>query len=338
MDSSFSRSCLVVLSYFLGLASTPVVAAVAEDAPLVAITLAEAEGDPDFAFQGEYVGAIMLRGQERPAGAQVVALGDGKFRTALYLMGLPGDGWDGQTIFPGEGERRENEVVIQGERGGGANITADGMRITTAAGAEIGRLKKVVRASPTLGTAPPDGAKVLFDGGDVDAFESGARMTEDGLLMEGATSRERFGDCQAHLEFLLPYMPKATGQGRGNSGCYLQGRYEVQILDSFGLSGKNNECGGIYELSDPALNMCFPPLVWQTYDIDYTAAKFDDQGKKLSDARITVRHNGVVVQDDVAIERSTRAAPLMEGSDDGPLYLQNHKNPVRFRNIWVLPR
>ena len=127
------------------------------------------------------------------------------------------------------------------------------------------------------------GPIVLFDGTRPTHFIDG-RMTPDGLLMEGATSKQKFRDFTLHLEFRLPFMPTARGQGRANSGVYLQDRYEVQVLDSFGLKGENNECGGIYEIAKPAVNMCYPPLSWQTYDIDFTAAEFND-GKKTADAR-----------------------------------------------------
>ena len=132
-------------------------------------------------------------------------------------------------------------------------------------------------------------------------------------------------------------MPYARGQGRGNSGFYAQGRYEVQILDSFGLSGENNECGGIYTIGKPKVNMCLPPLSWQTYDVDYTAAEFKD-GKKVKNARMTVRHNGVLIHENLDLTHATTAAPMREGPENGPVYLQNHGNPVRFRNIWVVPK
>jgi hypothetical protein len=133
-------------------------------------------------------------------------------------------------------------------------------------------------------------------------------------------------------------MPAAVGQARGNSGCYLQGRYEVQVLDSFGLEGKNNECGGIYTVRAPDVNMCYPPLAWQTYDIDFTAARYDAAGKKTHDALLTVRHNGEVVQKGVRVPQPTRAAPLKESPEPGPVYLQDHGNPVVYRNIWLVEK
>jgi hypothetical protein len=109
----------------------------------------------------------------------------------------------------------------------------------------------------------------------------------------------------------------------------------VQMLDSFGLEGKDNECGGIYTIKAPSVNMCFPPLTWQTYDIDYTAAEFDGS-KKTKNARVTIKHNGVTIHDNVELTHATRAAPLQEGPEPGPVYLQDHGNPVRFRNIWLV--
>jgi hypothetical protein len=152
------------------------------------------------------------------------------------------------------------------------------------------------------------------------------------------TSKQKFGNCQVHLEFRTPFQLTASGQGRGNSGCYLQGRYEVQVLDSFGLEGLDNECGGIYSIARPSVNMCYPPLSWQTYDIDFTAATYDDAGAKLKNARMTVRHNGVVIHNDVECDHATTAAPVAEGAEPGPLYLQDHGNPVRYRNIWIVEK
>jgi hypothetical protein len=199
------------------------------------------------------------------------------------------------------------------------------------------QLSHVHRQSPTMGAAPPEGAVVLFDGKGTNHFP-GSKVTADGLLEQGTTSSDKFGDCTVHVEFMLSYMPTARGQGRSNSGVYVQGRYEVQVLDSFALEGKDNECGAIYRTHAPKLNMCFPPLTWQTYDIDFTAAKYDADGKKTANARMIVKHNGVLVQEDEEVPQTTTAAPFKEENSPGPINLQNHGNPVRFRNIWVVPR
>jgi hypothetical protein len=292
------------------------------------------QADADYPRQGEYVGRATLRGTPTDIGVQVIALGDGKFHAVCYVGGLPGAGWDGETKMEADGETVEGHVVFKHE--GKEGRLHDGLLdLIDADGKSIGRAKKTERQSPTLGAKPPSGAVVLFDGSSPAAFKNG-RSSPEGWLMEGADTLEAFGDCTLHLEFRLPYMPTARGQGRANSGCYLQSRYEVQILDSFGLAGLNNECGGIYTIKDPDVNMCLPPLAWQTYDIDFTAARFDAAGAKTADARLTVRHNGVVVQNDVAVGTATRAAPLKEGPAPGPLHLQNHGNPVRFRNIWLV--
>jgi hypothetical protein len=201
----------------------------------------------------------------------------------------------------------------------------------------VADLPKVNRRSPTIGAKPPEGAVVLFDGSDAKMWTPDGKLSEDNLLIQGVTSKQKFGSYKLHMEFLLSYMPQARGQARSNSGFYNQGRYEVQILDSFGLEGKNNECGGIYEISDPKVNMCFPPLSWQTYDVEFHAAEFDDQGQKTANAWVTVKHNGVVVQNKTELPRTTRASPVKEGPEPGPIYFQDHSNPVRFRNIWVLP-
>jgi len=292
------------------------------------------DAGPDFKFQGEYVCKVGAPGEESKFGAQVIALGDGKFRAVGYPGGLPGAGWSGDEKITAEGKRDGDSVTLKGKKGTG--VIRDGaITVMSKEGVTIGRLKKVTRKSPTLGKKPPKGAVVLFDGTSVKNFVKG-KMTDEGLLMQGTMSKQKFQGFKLHMEFLLSFMPHARGQGRSNSGVYMQGRYEVQILDSFGLEGKHNECGGIYSVNPPSVNMCLPPLQWQTYDVEFTPAKFDDAGKKTANARMTVRHNGVLIHEDVEVPKSTTAARYKEGPTPGPIYIQNHGNPLRFRNIWVV--
>ena len=293
------------------------------------------QADADFAFQGEYVGDIETDGDRTKVGLQIIALGGGKFQAVGYIGGLPGDGWDGLLKHTADGEVKDGTLIVKNELAS-VQIKAGNATIFNNDGGKLGEFKKVTRESSTIGKKPPQGAVVLFDGSTADNFQGG--KLDGTLLVQGVTSKQKFQSYSMHIEFLLSYMPNARDQGRANSGCYAQGRYEVQILDSFGLSGEHNECGGIYTIKKPDVNMCFPPLSWQTYDIDFTAAKYDDAGKKTADARMTVKHNGVVIHNDVALPKSTTAAPVAEGKEPGPIYLQDHGNPIRFRNIWVVEK
>jgi hypothetical protein len=136
---------------------------------------------------------------------------------------------------------------------------------------------------------------------------------------------------------MLPYRPEGRGQGRGNSGFYQVDHYEVQILDSFGLEGLNNECGGVYTKAAPKVNMCLPPLVWQTYDVEFTNAEAAE-GKKSKNAVITVRHNGVVILENQEITGPTGGHRSDPEGTPGPLKLQGHGNPLQFRNIWIVEK
>ncbi len=326
--------CLVVAS--LVIASLAVTApCLAQKGPAKGTTYTDPDkADADFAYQGEYSGTITKGDKVLKRGVQVIALGQGKFHAVGYTGGLPGDGWDGGMKIEADGELKDGKVDFVA---GYTASTKDGvMNIVDENGTELGKFFKVERKSPTLGEKPPEGAVVLFDGTSADHFP-GAKMSDDGLLMAGATSKQKFGACKVHVEFLLPYQPDARGQGRGNSGLYLQGRYEVQMLDSFGLEGLDNECGGVYKIAKPEVNMCFPPLAWQTYDVDFSATEYDG-AKKIKNATMTVLHNGVAIHKDLELPNATTSAPVKDGPEPGPIYLQNHGNPVRYRNIWVVEK
>jgi len=298
------------------------------------------QADPQFAVQGEYAGTVNSGGGEVKFGIQVIALGEGKYRAVVHRNGLPGENWRKEDrLGTADSEIIDGMITFKETGGTAITIWKDGtLVISDPARPDYGgKLNKVLRKSPTLGAKPPKNARILFGKKDRNDFPP-EKVTGDGLLMQGANSRTTFKDCMLHLEFMLPFEPKGRGQDRGNSGCYMQGRYECQILDSFGLEAKDNEAGGIYEVSDPKVNMCFPPMSWQTYDIEFTAPRFEASGKKTRNARMSVRFNGVLVQENVEIPGPTRAAIQKESPEPGPLHLQDHSHPVRFRNVWIVEK
>jgi hypothetical protein len=195
---------------------------------------------------------------------------------------------------------------------------------------------------------PPEGAVILFDGKDLSKWvktdgKSEVKWTSKDGAMEGVKghgdiiSKEKFdGKFRLHVEFRVPYEPGDAGQGRGNSGVYLQGRYEVQILDSYGLKSGKNDCAAIYDIHPPKVNACKAPTIWQSYDIEFSAPKYEN-GKKTEPARMTVRHNGVLVHENAEIPvDNTRAGLGGDPSTPGPILLQDHGHPVQFRNIWLV--
>jgi hypothetical protein len=293
-----------------------------------------APSGPDYQAQGEYIGSVTVPGEDVKIGVQIVALGKGKFKAVSYQGGLPGDGWEREPRIISIGEMKDGTIEFKSQ-GYSSKLKADSLDIMLA-GVKIGSIKKTTRKSKTLGAKPPAGAVVLFDGTNADNFEKG-RMTKDGLLMEGCTSKEKLGSGKLHVEFLLPFMPEARDQGRGNSGVYVQGRYEVQVLDSFGEPEADNGCGALYSLKAPDQNMCYPPGEWQTYDIDFTAADYKD-GKKVKDPSISVKQNDVSIIRKLTLPEASPGAPVAAGEEPGPLHLQDHHNPVRYRNIWFEPK
>ena len=199
------------------------------------------------------------------------------------------------------------------------------------------RAKKVHRKSPTLGAKLPAGATVLL------AFERGKapslsemrnqkwKSDPNGYMQvvprtgSNGTAKSFNGPWRLHIEFRSPFQPKARGQGRGNSGVFPPGGREIQVLDSFGLDGLPNECGGIYKSHPPSVNMCLPPLSWQTYDITYNPGG-TGEGGKIDQAWYKVVHNGITINKKIEVGKGR----------SGPLNLQDHGNPVAYRNIWIL--
>lgn len=197
----------------------------------------------------------------------------------------------------------------------------------------------------TTEKAPAD-AIVLFDGKDLSKeFNGGEGWTvADGVATIGGKggieSKRPFGSCQLHIEWATPEEVVGTGQGRGNSGLFLMGKYEVQVLDSFdNLTYFDGQAASIYKQSPPLVNASRKPGEWQSYDIIFTAPKFSDDGKEvLAPAYVTVLHNGVLVQNHFALEGGTffnKPPSYTKHEDKLPFTIQNHGNPVRFRNIWV---
>jgi len=290
-----------------------------------------------------------------PVVAQVIALGQGKYRAkfleefnepvpAPAIAKLEGQLEEGKVRFSGPGKSGDFEftlqAVLEGQKFAG---TFQGQDF---AGSFV--MEKVIRLSPTLGAKPPAGAVVLFNGKNFNEWKYSGnkpgpvkwKLVDKAMEVVPGTgsviSKKEFADIKLHLEFRTPFMPEARGQGRGNSGVYLQGRFEVQVLDSYGLEGRDNECGGIYRVAQPLVNMCAPPMQWQTYDITFDPVRFDSTGKKVNDAQMTVLHNGVKIHNSVKVSKATTAAPGGKITQRGGVYLQDHGNPVQYRNIWVV--
>jgi hypothetical protein len=330
------------------------------------VALTPERAGADFMVQGEYLGEYTdAAGHKHLLGAQIAALGGGKFKANFLGGGLPGAGWDGTTNQQLDGETQGPETVFKTEQTDKTLYRAsirDGVLSGQTDKAESFTLKKTVRQSPTLHLKPPAGATILFDGVQKDALDRAFMDTRKFLLSHvppaevagdlipepekiniggGPLTKQKFGDFSLHLEFMEPFKPWGRGQGRGNSGVYIQQRYEIQILDSFGfqlLGAKpvGDVCGEIYKQVTPKLNMSFPPLSWQTYDIDFQQPRWNADGTKQKNAIITLRHNGVLVHDNVEIITKTGAGQP-EGPEPRPILLQNHGEPVVFRNIWIVP-
>lgn len=200
----------------------------------------------------------------------------------------------------------------------------------------------------TVTQAPPESAVILFNGKDLKNWTTrdgspAVWRVEDGVMNVvprggDIMTKETFTDFMLHLEFVTPDMPEATGQAKGNSGVFLQGRYEIQVLDSYGIKipGKG-DCGAIYNQFAPIVNACKPPLEWQTYDAIFRAPRVDDAGNVVENARLTVLQNGLVIHNNVQLPGVTGGNIGSDVGEPGPLLLQDHGNDVKYRNIWIVP-
>jgi len=206
----------------------------------------------------------------------------------------------------------------------------------------------VVDPGPPGPPAPiPSDAIVLFDGKDLSQWRNarggpaGWKLADGAMEVNGTGNiftKQEFADCQLHVEWAAPKAVKGSGQGRGNSGVYLQGRYEIQILDSYrNKTYPDGQAGAFYGNFPPLVNACRKPGEWQTYDIVFHPPRLAADGKTIVPGSFTVFHNGILIQDHVPVRHATTAAAFRGVTEKGPLMLQDHGCPVRYRLIWIRP-
>ncbi|MCX5682368.1 MAG: DUF1080 domain-containing protein, partial [Planctomycetota bacterium] len=284
--------------------------------------------EPDEGIQGLYL-------SQDGASAKVFGQGGGAFKVVLTPAG-------GAAVEL-TGKLEGGKVALKGA--GGESGTVGDKKLSAAVGDKKFELAYTAVKPPTLGEKPPAGASILlpFEEGKKTSLEAwnppSWTVLDDGSIQVSKGdlfTKQEFGDIKLHLEFRLPYEPAGRGQGRGNSGVYLMDRYEIQVLDSFGLEPKNNDCAAVYTQVAPKVNACLPPGQWQTYDITFHAPRFDAEGKKTKDAVVTVVQNGVTVQDQTVIKSPTGSAKSKPEVKKATFHLQDHQHKVQYRNIWLV--
>ena len=188
--------------------------------------------------------------------------------------------------------------------------------------------------SPIEWTVGPNMFKWTYEDGTTQEWQRPGNVLTVGR--DDIVSKYTYGDAHIHVEWREPDMPYASGQGKGNSGVYIHGVYELQVLDSYGIENpKNNDCGGIYEMYAPRVNACRPALEWQTYDIYFRAPRFDENGNVIKNAYVTIFQNDILIHNNAELPHPTPGGISDKVSAKGPLLLQDHGNPVSFRNVWI---
>ena len=303
---------------------------------------------------GNWEGEVRsAHGAEKLLRAKIIAEGGGRYR-AVMRVGKR----DKREIKRITGHRKKGQVFFAGaldlgsEFGGicqlrgkiiGRNLKGD---CSSATSLYQFSMRRVQVNFPELGVKPAEKAVVLFDGSSLDSWVDLNNQPARWKLLKDKSmevakgniiTQQVFGDALIHLEFRTPLMPEARGQARGNSGVYVHGRYEIQVLDSFGLKPMDNGCGAIYKIASPRINASLPPMDWQTYDIVFRAPRFDSTGIKLKNAEISVRHNGQLIHDRQELLGPSLGGISEEEGKRGGLLLQDHRDPVQYRNIWILP-
>ncbi len=337
-----SRLALLVLTWALSLHG-----ARAQDGPAELLPAWPLPAE-SAAILGDYVGTFSRTGLAPvPARGMVIARDGDEYRVPLWTVDSPATE-SLPVLVELTGWRDDDQVFLAGEALG---VKWQGLvhagRLTAAIRHPYGgrfELRRVDRQSPTLGAPPPAGAVILlpYQPGQptsLAAWEGAAwPLTEDGAVQVGRgdlRTVQMFGSVRLHLEFALPLIADVRGQKRANSGVFLHDRYEAQILDSWGVLAGAGDLGAIYNVSAPRVNAALPPLTWQTFDMDFEAPTLTADGDAAAPAFMTVRLNGVLVQDRVALDHPTDASDKPPVARDC-IRLQDHGNPVRFRNIWLV--